>query len=96
MRVRPTSFTVTGSFKAYGMRDGMSSGSEVSVTFEVLPDTPLVEVKREIVRQQFMVDTMCLRTELGKGMIPTELFKELHTRAKISSETILSEYKDGE
>lgn len=87
------SVTISGSFKAYGMRDGLSSGTDISITFDVPDGMPMVEVKKEIVRQKFMVDSMCLKAEMGKGMIPSELFNDLHQRAKASSQAIINEYE---
>ena len=84
--------TINSSLKAFGFRDGISSGSEISITLDVPSDMTELELKKEIVRKKFTLDTMVARSEMGKGMIPKESYTEICTRAKKTSEEIIHGY----
>lgn len=85
----PKSVTVNSSFKAYGFRDGLSGGSDISVTFDIPEGYSMADVRKEIIRQKFNLDVLAMRSELGKGLMPLPLFEELFARAKkFSEETI--------
>lgn len=86
----PKSVTINSSFKAYGFRDGLSGGTDISVTFDVPEHWTMAEVRKEIIRQKFSLDTMAMRAELGKGLMPLSLFEELYARAKKFSEETIS------
>lgn len=87
-----TSVRITGSFKAYGFREGLSGGTEISIEMSVPPGTPPLEVKKEIVRQRHALDMMCLRAEHGKGFVPDELFHDIQKRSKAYSEALIHGY----
>ena len=59
MSLIPKTVTVEGSFKAFGFRDGLSSGTDLSMTFEVPPGMTMEEIKKEVVGYKFTLDTMC-------------------------------------
>lgn len=82
MPLVPKSVTVSASFKAFGFRDGLSSGTDLSITFDVEGDMALEDVRREVYKAKYSLDMMALRIEAGKGMIPQELVNEISTRAK--------------
>lgn len=82
MPLVPKTVTVSSSFKAFGFRDGLSSGSDLSMTFDVEGDMSIDEVRKEIYKAKYSLDMMALRIEAGKGMIPQELVNEISTRAR--------------
>lgn len=88
----PRTVTISSSFKAFGFREGLSGGTDVSVTLDVPPGFTIADLQKEIVRQKFMLDTMAMRAELGKGMLPLELFEDLYKRAKKASEVSINGY----
>lgn len=88
----PKTVTVSGSFKAYGYRDGLSSGTDLSMTFEVPEGMTMDEVKAEIVKTKFTLDVTALRIEAGKGMIPAELMQDIVQRSKKNSKDMIEAY----
>lgn len=92
MTLVPKSVTVTSQFKAFGFREGLSSGSELSVTYEVPDGMSDIELRKEMVKKKFVLESMVLRAELGKGMIPVELYEEVHARTRKASEELIHGY----
>lgn len=84
--------TVSGSFKAFGFRDGISSGTELSMTFDVPDSMSMEDVKAEIVKTKFTLDVTALRIEAGKGMVPSELMMEIIQRSKKNSSEMVESY----
>lgn len=87
------SVSVTGIFKAYGIRDGISSGSEISVTFDVLPTDHPITTKINILEAKFLVDSMAMNFEEAKGMIPPEMKAEIHQRYKTAMRGMREQYE---
>lgn len=82
LKLTPTEVRITSIFKAYGLRDGLSSGSEISVTYQIAPGTP--ELAKEIRLKKLVLDTMVLRAEFARGSIPEEIFQ--HEAKKLDEE----------
>lgn len=78
--LKPKTLSISSSFKAWGFREGLSTGTDLIMTFDI-PDGMTEEaVKEEVARRKFSMDVLAMNLELAKGTIPQELFDELKTR----------------
>lgn len=68
----PKQVTITSVFKAYGFRDGLSSGSEISMTYEIPDGMP--DLAKEIKMKKLVLDSLVLRAEWVRGSIPEEVY----------------------
>lgn len=73
--------TIQGSFKAYGYRDGISGGTEITEEYEV-PEDDLKGnfLKREILTKKHLIDKRCMLAEYMKGTIPEEIYTSMVSR----------------
>lgn len=92
----PKQVTITSSFKAFGFRDGVSSGTDASVVIDIPPTMTAEELKIEMIKQKFTLDTFVTRSEVGKGTIPAELYQDIYNRNKTFSEGIIHGNADKE
>ena len=89
----PKQVTVTSSFKAFGFREGLSGGTELSVVLEIPEGMTLNAIKAEIVRQKYALDVISMDMEAAKGMIPQELLKDLQVRARATCESLVKTFE---
>jgi hypothetical protein len=94
----PKQVTVSSSFKAFGFREGLSTGSDISVTFDIPSGYSGSAVRAEIAKQKFALDSMVIAMEAAKGTIPKELQLDLVSRARAHTEAFVKgcEEKDGQ
>jgi hypothetical protein len=92
----PKQVTVTSQFKAFGYRDGLSSGSEVSVVFDISEGTTDVVLAEAVLRERYKLDVAVLNSEFGKGHIPRELYRSLRQAVRESHKQQLESIKKKE
>ena len=92
--LKPKAVTLHSSFKAFGFRDGISTGTEISVSFEVDGEPTEAQLKEAIVREQFVLDTLAMRLERGKKSFPAEIYNDIHQNAKLNAQELIYAYRN--
>lgn len=87
----PKEVTITGSFKGYGAYDGVSSGTELSVTFSIPDGMDEAALKEAMLRTKFTLDSLSLKMELAKGVVLPEVAQEIYTRMKAGLQHLIGE-----
>ena len=68
----PKTVTVNGSFKAYGLVDGISSGSDVGVTLDVPEGLTRKELDQKVLEWELWANRHALAAEMLKGFVSKE------------------------
>lgn len=89
----PKLVTVGGEFKSWGFIDGVSSGTSLSVQYEVPPEMTSLELDLAISVSRYQLDVLCINAESIKGTVAPEVVESISRRAHEAMRTRVGDLK---
>jgi hypothetical protein len=86
----PTQVSLTSSFKAFGHIDGVSSGTEISISYSIPEGITNDELREEIVKRLCGLGVAVVTQEHNKGTLSKSLYEILVNKLKESTKRMLS------
>jgi len=88
-RLVPRTITVESNLKLFGLEQGRSEGSSVSIAFEVPEDMDEKELQRSMYLEKEGLDQAVLVMERVKGSLNDGMHKQSRDRIKLAYDKIL-------
>lgn len=80
MKLIPRSVTVGAAIKSFGLMDGVSAGSDMSMTLDIPEGMSATELEAELVRVETFIQHRVLEVEAAKGIFPQHILTAVRTR----------------